>query len=63
MNYSGQKREMKIELHQIQRTDKLLLSVSAVLRQLMAPERKDWVNVYFLELGGFVCFFESFKTC
>lgn len=55
---------MKTELHQIQRADKLLLSISAVLRQLMAPERTDWVNVYFLELGvlvGFCKFYDMLK--
>lgn len=53
----------KLKLHQIRRTDKWLLSIGAVLRQRMASERKDWVSVYFLELGFFCLFFESFMTC
>lgn len=54
----------KLELHQIRRTDKWLLSIGAVLRQLMTWERKDKISVCFLELGVFcLSFSESFMTC
>lgn len=51
----------KLELHQIWKTDKPLLSIGAVLRQLAASGRKDCVN--FLELLSFCLFLESFMRC
>lgn len=45
---ADRREQWKSELHQIQRTDKLLASIVAVLRQLMASEIKDSVSMYFL---------------
>lgn len=51
----------KLELHQIWKTGKPLLSIGAVWRQLAASGRKDCVN--FLELLSFCLFLESFMRC